>query len=283
MKLGRFVISVVAVCSATGGPHYKTFDGRRYNFMGKCEYVLAKDSNETFMILQDSEPCGRGKATCTNAVTVNIQGTIIYLRRGENVLVNGANVTLPYSNQGMNIKTFKKRGIKITTDIDLIVEYDGVFNVFVKVTNSYKGKLSGLCGNFNGKRGDEFKTPKDKLVQKAVTFGNSWKIGDSCPDVESVEEDPCKNASKRAQKAKEECSALKKQPFSRCRKALDPNAGYIKDCEYDVCACEDNPKACLCESFAAYEEACDDLGIEVKWKHLKKFAKCSKLKYIELK
>jgi integrin beta 3 len=102
MKLGCFLISGAAVCSATGDPHYKTFDGRRYNFMGKCEYVLAKDSNETFIILQDSEPCGRGKAACTNAVTVNIQGTIIYLRRGENVLVNGANVTLPYSNQGMH-------------------------------------------------------------------------------------------------------------------------------------------------------------------------------------
>ena len=97
----RFVISGAAVCSATGDPHYKTFDGKRYNFMGACEYVLAKDLEEKFVILQDNEPCGKRKATCTNAVTVKIQGMTIYLRRGENVQVNDTEIALPYANQGM--------------------------------------------------------------------------------------------------------------------------------------------------------------------------------------
>lgn len=34
-----------ARCSAVGDPHYTTFDGKRYDFMGKCSYYLVKGDN----------------------------------------------------------------------------------------------------------------------------------------------------------------------------------------------------------------------------------------------
>lgn len=34
-----------ARCSAVGDPHYTTFDGKRYDFMGKCSYYLVKADN----------------------------------------------------------------------------------------------------------------------------------------------------------------------------------------------------------------------------------------------
>lgn len=172
--------------------------------------------------------------------------------------------------------TYSKSGMKITTDIGLTVMYNGVYNVFVKVAKRYKGKLSGLCGNYNGKRNDEFRNPEDKLVPNALAFGNSWKTGEECPDVLTDNEHPCKNASPKAQKAKEQCSALKRQPFSKCNDVLDPDDGHIEECEYDVCICEENPKACLCESFSAYADECKDFGTEITWKNTAKFAKCSK-------
>lgn len=92
--------SAQATCRANGDPHYTTFDGKRYNFMGKCQYVLVKDVEEKVLIIQDNEPCGRRKASCTNAITLKIKDLSIRLLRGGNVTVNNRNnVKLPYNNK----------------------------------------------------------------------------------------------------------------------------------------------------------------------------------------
>lgn len=63
--------------------------------MGKCEYILAKDSsNNTLEITHDTEACGSGLVSCTRSVTVNIADYIVQLKRGM-VLVNGEEVALP--------------------------------------------------------------------------------------------------------------------------------------------------------------------------------------------
>lgn len=39
---------------------------------------------------------------------------------------------------------------------------------------SYKDKLCGLCGDYNGNIKDDFRTPTGELVNSPTEFGNSW-------------------------------------------------------------------------------------------------------------
>lgn len=47
-SFGKWVCTEVtcsARCAAVGDPHYVTFDGKHYDFMGKCNYYLVKGDN----------------------------------------------------------------------------------------------------------------------------------------------------------------------------------------------------------------------------------------------
>ena len=93
-------LSVEATCQATGDPHYRTFDGSKYDFMGKCEYVLAKDSMyNLFEIRQVNEACGNGRVSCTKSVSVIFGNLTITLKRGS-VIKNGRVVSLSTSYEG---------------------------------------------------------------------------------------------------------------------------------------------------------------------------------------
>ncbi len=87
---------------------------------------------------------------------------------------------------------------------------------------------------------------------------------------------PCLAAGAQAQQAKAKCGLLRGHPFSACHNHVKVNSGFIQDCEYDVCACKDNPVSCLCEEYDAYATMCRYAGVNIAWKHLAQFSQCGK-------
>lgn len=55
----------------------------------------------------------------------------------------------------------------------------------------YAGKTCGLCGNYNGNKGDDFRTAAGLVEPLVERFGNAWKLRGDCEDLQRQHGDPC--------------------------------------------------------------------------------------------
>ena len=182
-------------------------------------------------------------------------------------------ISFSFDYKGVNITEISGRRTLVTSNYGVTVVWNNVYNVRVKVLGRYLNKTSGLCGTFNRMAGDDFLTSTNTTETNVTTFGNSWKTEPSCDDATTVEH-PCVTNAERKPIAENNCSALLRYPFWSCNETVNATDGYVENCEYDVCACENNPIACLCESFQAYAAECESRGVTINWRN--EFEQCSK-------
>lgn len=60
------------------------------------------------------------------------------------------------------------------------IKWDRRTRVYITLGVRWKGKVQGLCGNYNGDALDDFKTPSSGIETSASLFGHSWKLQDFC-------------------------------------------------------------------------------------------------------
>lgn len=60
-----------------------------------------------------------------------------------------------------------------------------------QLSTVYAGRTCGLCGNFNGNRGDDFLSPAGLVEALVEDFGNAWKLRGDCLDLRQPLGDPC--------------------------------------------------------------------------------------------
>ena len=178
--------------------------------------------------------------------------------------------------------TITEPSIRVTlieSDYGVEVEWNNVRNVRVTVLGRHLNRTSGLCGTFNRNPGDDFLARNGTTVDNAVTFGNSWKTESDCDDATDVEH-PCVTHSDRNATAIANCSALLSSPFDSCTSQINARSeGYITDCEYDVCACDD-PIVCLCQAIEAYVSDCNSTGVDIDWLSDPGYQQCGKYDHI---
>uniref|UniRef100_A0A9L0SED5 Fc gamma binding protein n=1 Tax=Equus caballus TaxID=9796 RepID=A0A9L0SED5_HORSE len=267
-----------ATCQASGDPHYTTFDGKRFDFMGTCVYALARTCGtrpglHQFAVLQENVAWGNGKVSVTKAITVQVANFTLRLEQNQwKVKVNGVDMKLPMVLDQGRVRASKHGSdVIIETDFGLRVAYDLVYNVRVTVPGNYHRQLCGLCGDYNGDPKDDFQKPDGSQASDPKDFGNSWeeKVPDSpCVPPPPCEEDcdpgTCKPELQDKYKQEKFCGLLASPtgPLAACHKLLDPQ-GPLEDCVFDLCL-GGGDESILCNNIHAYVSACQAAGGHVK-------------------
>uniref|UniRef100_A0A665WKG4 Si:ch211-39f2.3 n=1 Tax=Echeneis naucrates TaxID=173247 RepID=A0A665WKG4_ECHNA len=247
-------------CSASGDPHYLTFDQKAYDFQGTCRYVLATLCNDTsglpnFSVEAKNEPWFGLPVSVTAEVFVNVSDYQFRMTRGRR-----ANVPVVLSR---NVSIFASgHQTFIEADFGLRVMYDGSSVVSISVPSHYRGLTCGLCGNFNGNQSDDFTTPSGAIVTAADEFGAAWKVAndDTCSDGCGSSCPRCTNE----QPARAQCEVIKAVtgPFRLCHQHVDPTP-YFNDCVFDTCLLGNERQEPLCRTIEAYISACHSANVEI--------------------
>ncbi|XP_028436614.1 IgGFc-binding protein [Perca flavescens] len=267
-----------ATCQGSGDPHYQSFDKWRFDFQGTCTYVLSeltKGSNqdlEPFQVLVQNENRGSNKAVAyTKSVSLTVFGNItVSMSRASvgKILVNSQSVNLPYSTEDGKLSLFRRGffGI-VTTSFGLTLSFNWNGYVSLTLPSSFSSATAGLCGNYNGKPGDDLMKPDGTQAKNINDFGHSWKAGgqagctSDCPDGKCPE---CEPALLLRYQQQRYCGIVadKLGPFRQCHSKLD-HTPFLTDCVFDLCMYQGHASA-LCNSLSAFSTSCQQARATVE-------------------
>ncbi|XP_067647324.1 hemocytin isoform X2 [Eurosta solidaginis] len=274
-----------ARCGAIGDPHYQTFDGKRYDFMGQCSYYLLKTPklsveaeniacsgaiSENLNLVATAE-----NPSCTKSVTLrftlkNGVPTTVRLNQGMAVHVNEKEITKFPKVLGAGevlIRQASSSFMTVEFPDGVRIWWDGISRAYIDAPPSYRNQTAGLCGTFNSNTQDDFLTPEGDIETAVEPFADKWRTKDTCDfPTETVSgPHPCSaNPAKRAD-AEKFCNYIMDDIFQDCHWIVEPEQ-YYEDCLYDVCACKDEPDKCFCPILAAYGTECMRQGIKTGWR-----------------
>uniref|UniRef100_A0A3Q3IUW9 VWFD domain-containing protein n=1 Tax=Monopterus albus TaxID=43700 RepID=A0A3Q3IUW9_MONAL len=201
-------------CLIYGEGNYITFDQRRFSFNGQCGYIFAQDYcgdvNGTFRILTENIPCGTSESICSTAVKLYLGNNEIVLSE-DTVRVNklSQGVDIPFHVNTMGIY------FVIEANNGLVLIWDRTRTVMIKLSPKFQGTVCGLCGNFDGNSINDLTTRSNEVVVDPITFGNSWKLSPTCPNVD-VQTNPCVLYSQREAWALKHCGIITSDVFASC-------------------------------------------------------------------
>uniref|UniRef100_H2ZW79 VWFD domain-containing protein n=1 Tax=Latimeria chalumnae TaxID=7897 RepID=H2ZW79_LATCH len=271
-----------SVCSASGDPHYNTFDHRVHHFMGTCTYTLSKLCNDSlglpfFEVTTTNEHRGANtKVSYVNSVYVDVHNNKISLLKNKNVnlyKVNGRRVNLPVSIGNWIVIRNTGAYVQMETDFGLFVRFDGNHYVDVSLAPEYRGLLCGLCGNYNGDSNDDIIKPDGSFAKNSNELGDSWRVPDNDTNCwlrcsGTVAPPECEPKVETEASEMTACGMITNptgNSFSYCHAKVNPQ-NFFDNCLYDMCA-SGGQSVSLCFAIQSYADRCTQAGICIEWRN----------------
>ncbi|XP_053089075.1 zonadhesin, like isoform X2 [Pangasianodon hypophthalmus] len=261
-------------CIISGDPHYNTFDGKFYTFMGTCTYTLARtcrnNTGPWFSVEGKNEERGIAGVSYLRKLYVTVNGITVTMSKSRKTLVNGRKVALPHSPSPLISLTSAGQYVILTTPFGLEVRWDGNHYAKITVPSTYYDQMCGLCGDYNGNPNNDFTKPDGSLAGSSDQFGNSWQTDkdedETCkPDI--TPDPPCDPSLEAEVSKPEKCGKITSTtgPFRDCIKVVDP-LPFFQSCVFDMCR-YDGLLETLCDQLQAYTDACVSAGAPVhQWR-----------------
>ncbi|XP_017177065.1 SCO-spondin isoform X4 [Mus musculus] len=253
-------------CQASGAPHYVTFDGLVFTFPGACEYLLVREAGGRFSVSVQNLPCGASGLTCTKALVVRLDSTVVHMLRGQAVTVNGVSIRLPkvYTGPGLSLH-HAGLFLLLTTRLGLTLLWDGGTRVLVQLSPHFHGRVAGLCGNFDSDASNDLRSRQGVLEPTAELTAHSWRLNPLCPEPGDLPH-PCTVNAHRANWARARCEVILQPIFAPCHTEVPPQQ-YYEWCVYDACGCDTGGDCeCLCSAIATYADECARHRHHVRWR-----------------
>jgi len=154
-------------CQISGDPHIMTFDEAHLELSKTCKYVLSSSPGATPECAYRVEAKNERRPNSAHPLGSYVRLLDIRLGLGLNkvvrlhthdlVYVDGQSVDLPLSLSGGVSVILDGPWMNLTTDCGLHVSFDGHGIGVVQTSQSYRMRMTGLCGNCNDLRGDDLK------------------------------------------------------------------------------------------------------------------------------
>lgn len=286
-------------CTCSGDPHCQSFDGTWLHFQGACKYTLARDSckdgnaqgDPGWEVIANFDRQG-STVSYVRQVTLHLyeEDIVIDMFQNREVHVNGQKLLgSPVTYGDDTTVTITPNHVYITIQGGIRLKWDGDAMVQIEVQEAMKGKVCGLCGNFDGDGSNDWTVGDSELCMEKFpdadagdatddlnVFGTSWTA--------AIDEDEaaCSNECPQPPPPTPTCEDMKdQQALDHCAPLKDPN-GPFKDClakmeqaliddiffncVYDACSLKDyeNP---ICQHGASMSQVCQGgFSVTVTWR-----------------
>ncbi|XP_041795282.1 intestinal mucin-like protein [Chelmon rostratus] len=267
------------VCSAWGGSHHMTFDGKYYSFNETCSYYLVKEiiTKYNLTIIVNKAACDPSDSSfCTQALTVMYQSHKVLLTQSR---TSGTAAFVVYVNEKRIYTAYKDSVLHLTgTDMVITLEIP-MINTKVVYTNSsftidipyslFHDNTEGQCGTCDNSQSNDCRFPNGQ-VESCSLSAVQWLVpGTPCvttttpPTTTTAPRATSKPTYSITKSVCEStyCDLLSSSVFEPCHKLIPPD-NFKSSCVSDNCNNNNT-----CSSLEAYATECSKAGVCIDWRN----------------